>query len=264
MGAASPEPELRTNYLRPNAEADLVDEIAAAKAQLITTDVTGRIESQGALRRRIRRMENDLESQKLPDLEGPQLDAIAKETKELEAAIRADMPDRDMMMRNPPGAVGKNIEFERKHKQNILRWKRNMMLLHRDSNDPDIANAERLRPQHTDSLMNMQDAQIAPKTISHPSPQYMANYEQMQWEGQPQSQESQSELLERLERLEAELAEVRAAKTKKRRPMSPEQKERARAALAKARAVKAAKGAEKKRSQQDESTQAQESTSEEA
>jgi hypothetical protein len=105
------------------------------------------------------------------------------------------MPSFMEMRRNPPGAVGKNIEWLRRIKKQVHdgsdrygrsaleRWKNIRLALHRGSDDPDIASIERLRP--TGSTLNMENAQIEGAVFSAPSPQFQANYDKVDWTPRP-------------------------------------------------------------------------------
>ena len=214
--------KLKENYLRPHAEREIEEEIRVCDAQLGTRDQLEQVVDRRKVMQRKRHLERDLETQKPPDLSGVELDVLNKEQKNLAESISSEMPTRDMMMRNPSGAVGYNIGFEKKHKKDILLWKRNQVLLNRGSEDPDIANAERLRPD-ADSLLSFAGAQIPRKAeYSMPSPQFSAKYDEINWQEKVGELESR---ISSVEALEKQLKDaIRSAKpARKSRPLTEKQ-----------------------------------------
>ena len=103
----------------------------------------------------------------------------------------------------------------------MLRLKQLLTQIHRDSDDPDAANLERFRPQT--NHMSMVAAQIPAKSISTPSPQYMANYDEIDFS---QMQSQMDAMAKEIERLQAQgtAAPVGAKPKKQRSPMSDEKK----------------------------------------
>ena len=97
-----------------------------------------------------------------PDLSGETVDALARRQQVLESHILEGMPTREEMRRNPPGAVDRHRNWNRK-KAAVLEWKNNQVQLNPDSDDVDLCNIERLRPSEmnqTGASTYMASAQI--------------------------------------------------------------------------------------------------------
>ena len=210
-------PELKENYLRPQQIQDLKQDIESCDRQLGNANPLEQVDRRKVAMRR-RRLQHDLDSQSPPVLGETERVALERERDSLEETLRKKMPPRDIMMRNPSGAVGKNMAFEKRYKKDVRRWKTLQVVLNQDSDDPDIANAERLRPD-TDNLVNYADAQIPPKIMSIPSPQFQQNYENVQWDGEAEALKEELRIkLEKLEALATKLeARVRVPRKKGRR-----------------------------------------------
>jgi hypothetical protein len=92
-------------------------------------------------------LKHDLQQNSPPaDVSGETKDAIARETDVLASKIREGMLTQEEMRRNPSGAIGRHMRWERTHKADILAWKNLRRALEPDNDDPDLANIERLRP----------------------------------------------------------------------------------------------------------------------
>ena len=152
------------------------------------------IQDKGAVKKQLGRVQQALREQTAPKLDGKQKDAVAARGTELEEKIRDGMPSSEEMRKNPPGAVGKHMRWEKKNKAGILEWKNIQVAMNQGSDDPDLANVERLRP--ATSTLNMQNAQISGQEFNIPTPQYMDNYDRIDFENK--------QLRKRLESLESE------------------------------------------------------------
>ncbi|MEQ1844130.1 MAG: hypothetical protein ABL983_00965 [Nitrospira sp.] len=97
-------------------------------------------------RNRVRRLKGQLKDYSPPELTGGQRDKLVKRIKELEDKILPGMPTQEEMRKNPAGMVGRHMRFEKANKKAILEWKNAQIMLDPTSNDPDLANFERLRP----------------------------------------------------------------------------------------------------------------------
>ena len=111
---------------------------------------------------RIARMKKDLESQSPAELPGAVKDKIAARAKALEEKFTAGMLSKEEMRKNPAGAVGQFMKWEKANKPAIMEWKNAMQMLEPDSNDPDLSNVERLRPEGAKDRFRA-DAQITGK-----------------------------------------------------------------------------------------------------
>lgn len=84
------------------------------------------------------------------ELSGSEKDANWKRIKELEASIQDGMLSVEEMRRSPnqqTDAVYRHMKWESAKKSDILEWKNRMIQQEPNSDDPNLANIERLRPQ---------------------------------------------------------------------------------------------------------------------
>lgn len=167
----------RTNYLRPNTQRELEYDAKQCKAQLSETSAHGQVQNKAAVAKRLRRIEKRLQDDAAPEVPAGERDDMQRRIVELEAEIKDGMLSHDEMTRNPPGAVGHNIRYQRKKTPAQLEWKSKQLRLNKDSDDPDVANIERLRPRT--SHLSMDGAQIPGRTVSTPSSAFMANYDEI-------------------------------------------------------------------------------------
>lgn len=137
------------------------------------------VQDKPAVRKQLRRVEHDIETQAPPELKGPDLDKEVRLEKELREEIVPNMLSQEEMRKAPAGSVGRQIAFEKRYKEKILRWKNAMRTIHRGSDDPDIANLERFRP--TVSQHNMHGALIQGKDFNFPSQKYLEGYDGIDW-----------------------------------------------------------------------------------
>ena len=104
----------------------------------------------GASAKRARELDRMVDSQLAKPLHGAQKDEVAQLAHEvMEQVIKPALLPREEMRRNPAGAVGKFLRQEnsRPIKQAIQHWKRAQLALEPGSQDPDLANVERFRPE---------------------------------------------------------------------------------------------------------------------
>ena len=95
--------------------------------------------------------------------EGKEKDAAVKQENELREAMLAGMPTKAEMRLNPPGAVGKLQRWTKANTENIRAWKYLQLRLHAGTDDPDVANFERFRPEGGAQELSSDGAQIARK-----------------------------------------------------------------------------------------------------
>ena len=184
-------------YLRPRQEEELKSDKDVCIRQLSNPA----IQEKGVVRQNLHRIEKALATQTPPELTGDALDRAEKRRVELEASIVDGMPSHEEMRKNPPGAVGKNIQWQKKKTADVLEWKNYMLALNRGTDDPDIANVEKIRP--TLSSLNMHHAQIPGQQYSMPSPQYQENYDKVDWS---KENEGLKDRVAELEKLVASIA----------------------------------------------------------
>lgn len=99
-----------------------------------------------AVQKRMRRLKESLETQSPHQLDGATIDKLTKRSKELEERIVQGMLTQEEMRKNPAGSVGRHMKWEKAHKRDILEWKNIQLMREPNSDDPDLANFERLRP----------------------------------------------------------------------------------------------------------------------
>lgn len=106
-----------------------------------------------------------------------QIDAAVKLEEELRTDWLQGMPTQKEMSRNPTGAVDKNMAWDRRSKQAVLRWKHLKRRLHasgisehRLAGEGDVSNIERHRPAGGSGELNMDNEQIARPSWSLPPP----------------------------------------------------------------------------------------------
>lgn len=96
--------------------------------------------------KRMRRLQECLHTQSPQPLDGSAKDKLTKRAKELEERITQGMLSQEEMRKNPAGAVGRHMKWEKANKAAILEWKNIQLMREPNSDDPDLANFERLRP----------------------------------------------------------------------------------------------------------------------
>ena len=181
MSAAETAP-IAKPLLRPRELQEIEHEIRTGEAQLADNSIEGRISDKKTVKKRIARLRKAVEENGVKPVPEKHRDEMVKNVGILEGSIRDGMPSRDEMMRNPPGAVGKNIKWQRAKKPLVQAWKRAMAQLEYGSDDPDVCNVERLRPEWGAAELPMQGAQIGRKAIfSAPSAQFTQNFDAIDW-----------------------------------------------------------------------------------
>lgn len=157
-----------TSLLRPNQVAEMNDEIRGLEDMLnAPPHIRAQISDRGGMRKRADRLKKDAEKY-TPRAYGPgERDAAVTEFETLADSIREGMPSSEEMRRNPPGAVGKQIAWEKRNKTTVARYKHVALRLQEGGDLPvhlrhagDAANIELLRPLTTRRDLSMDGAQI--------------------------------------------------------------------------------------------------------
>jgi hypothetical protein len=95
----------------------------------------------------IRAMEDELEENSPPAIDGSTRDALSKRHRELREKIRdTGMLTQEEMRRNPPGAVDRHRRWERANKDRILEYKNISRVLEPESDAKDLSSLEVFRP----------------------------------------------------------------------------------------------------------------------
>jgi hypothetical protein len=170
------------NFLREHEAQEMRDSIASCEKMLSRERLTPA--DRKTTKRRMQRLEGQLKSKALEPVKPEQRDAVAEKVRKLEQEFVPDMPSKDEMFRNPPGAVGKHERWLRRHKSKVLEWKREISRLELGNDDPDVANVERLRPGSGYGDLQMDHTAQIPRQhiFSAPSEQFMQNYDEIDWE----------------------------------------------------------------------------------
>ena len=168
-------------YLRQNQ----IDEIENEKRVLQHTLESREVQERGNLVAHLKRIDRELETKAPPELTGEERDQKLRECQEIESRLVPNMPSDEEMRRNPPGVVGRHMRYEKLAKGrdhfpegDLSRWKDNQLALHKGSDDPDVANFERMRPLHSHQA-SMLGAQIPGKVFvgTNPTQAYLEGHD---------------------------------------------------------------------------------------
>lgn len=151
---------LKPNYLRYNQRERLAETKAGHEEQIKNPFVKDKAPAVKAIRS-ITKMLND---QAPPtDLSGEEKNLLYAHARQLEQEIQPSLLPLEVMRRCPDsGTPRDNLRREMAMKPKILEWKRCQILLNPDSDDPNLANTDRIRPQLTTAGTSgfMADARI--------------------------------------------------------------------------------------------------------
>lgn len=150
----------------PLLRHDQVDEMLGERETLQKKMHSPHIEDKGTVAEQLRRLNHQLESQRPREYAGPELDSAVRREAELRAEWTQGMLSHEEMRKNPPGAVGRLLEWERKNLRKVEEWQNIRRRLNVGSDDPEIASIERYRP--TTNTMNLDNAQIQGKQFFLP------------------------------------------------------------------------------------------------
>lgn len=164
-----------TNLLRPHQVVEAKEELQQLTATLnAPPHVRSRISDIGQMRQRRDNLSKELEKFTPRAFGTDERDTAIREFRNLESSIRQGMPSSEEMRRNPPGAVGKQIAWDKAKRGDVLRYKNLALRLQAGGDLPpdmkyeaDIANIERLRPLTTERQLSMDGAQIPKVTDIH-------------------------------------------------------------------------------------------------
>jgi len=131
------------NLLRPIQARQIQEDVDNMEATLASG---AKLEQRGKLVMDLRREKERLEKYCAQPLTGEEKDENQLRIKELADKIGNNMPSMETMRKNPAGAVHQNILWNRENKENVLEWKNRKLQQEPDSEDPDLANVEILRP----------------------------------------------------------------------------------------------------------------------
>lgn len=164
-----------TNLLRPNQLEDAKDEMVRLDEMVNAPQhIRNRISDMPELRRRFKNLKTEMDKATPRAFAPTERDAAIREFAALTDRIRIGMPSSEEMRRNPPGAVGKNREWQQRTKKDVARYKHLALRLQAGGDLPlhikrsgDCANIELLRPLTTSQQLAMDGAQIPKRTDFH-------------------------------------------------------------------------------------------------
>ena len=161
------------NVLHPRQ----VQEISERKAQLkeilnAPPHIRGQLQDNGKMIHQQMKEAESLMGQAAKPFSDDELSEAVKTEETLRESWLEGMPTQAEMRKNPPGAVDKNINWEKRKKQEVLQWKNLCRRLHAsgvDASDNDVSNIEMYRPSGGSGEMSMDNAQITGKQWNIPS-----------------------------------------------------------------------------------------------
>ena len=171
-----------TNLLHPRQVSELTDSNKRLRAMLNSgPHVTDQLQDGGAhVSKQIKDNEKLLE-QAPALIPKDEIDEAVKLEKKLRAEWLKGMPTQAEMRKNPPGAVDKNMAWQKTTKKKQLQWKHLRRRLHASgisehklSDEGDISNVEIYRPKGGSGEMSMDNAQIPGKNFFLPNKVTMA------------------------------------------------------------------------------------------
>ena len=138
---------LKPNYLRYNQRERLNETKAGHEEQIKNPFV----KDKGPAVKAVRAITQMLTKQAPPtDLTEDEKNLLYAHSQELEAEIRPSLLPLEVMRRCPDASTPRdNLGREKTMKPKILEWKRCQILLNPDSDDPNLANTDRIRPELT-------------------------------------------------------------------------------------------------------------------
>lgn len=166
------------NVLHPRQTAELKETKARLAGMLSAPPyIRDQLADGGAnVQKQIRDIDNMLKQAPEP-IPPDEIDAAVKTEKLLREKWLEGMPTQAEMRRNPPGAVDKNMSWQKKTKTAVAQWKRLRRQLHASgisehhlADEGDVSNIELYRPRGGSGEMGMDNAQIAGKDFHLPPP----------------------------------------------------------------------------------------------
>lgn len=192
-----------TNLLR-HQQRTALEEDKAHLEELVKTPGTQRT---GEIRQEMRRLDKQLATQSPRPISPEERDLLSKKRTELLSDVTAGMLTKEEMRKNPTGSVHRHLAWEKANKKKIVQLKNIMIQLEPDSDDPDLCNLERYRPESRTAgpgaTTFMADAQI-------PGHFAMTQAAKMNWPADLPPQGTANSVLAQAQRRE-KTAEERAA-----------------------------------------------------
>ncbi len=160
--------ESETPLLRADQIQNLREDQKSLEATLkAPPHIANQIQDRGAMQTQLRGVVKMLHDQAPKAYDEGQIDSAKARLDTLQESFLNGMPTQEEMRKNPPGATGKNINWEKEHKCHVLEWKNIIRRLAESGHIPegvkageDLANVERLRPVGGAHQLSMDNAQI--------------------------------------------------------------------------------------------------------
>lgn len=138
--------------------ADQVEEMEGEKESLERKLGHPSVQDKGTIREQLKRLSNQLETQRPREYQGTDKDrAVAREA-ELRDLISQGMLSHEEMRKCPPGAVDRHRNWEKANKARITEWQNIRRRLNAGNDDREVASIETFRP--VASSMSMDGALI--------------------------------------------------------------------------------------------------------
>lgn len=162
-----------TNLLKPNQVTELREELAQIEQTLnAPPHIRARISDPRAMQKRRKALRDQLDRFTPRPYRKDELDARIDEMNDLSDFIATGMPSSAEMRRNPAGAVGKHMSWEKRTERAVARYKHVGLRLLATGAVPDhlkhgsdVASVERLRALDTPN--DLQDGAQIPKTTDY-------------------------------------------------------------------------------------------------
>ena len=163
--------------MRPRQAEDAKEELRRLEGMMqAPPHIASQIQDIGEIRRQYQNLKRGLDQQAPKPYAEADIDIACAAETTLRTKILEGMPTQAEMRRNPAGARDKHMRWEKRNKEDILRWKNVRLRQHASGlldelpEATDIANLERFRPQGGAQELNMHSEQI-PGRIQHgPTP----------------------------------------------------------------------------------------------
>lgn len=172
------------HLLRPHQRDELLQDKKSLENSLKNPGLMDR----GSAMQKMRTIDHQLETQSPKPFSEDEIDLKVRQAKTLKNKMIETMPSQEEMRKSPPGAVGKHQAWEKKHKNDLLKWKNIMLRLNHESSDPDIANFEKHRPKT--STLNMHNAVIPGQEffMMPDNPEFKQNYDNIKWDSDKEAE----------------------------------------------------------------------------
>ena len=166
---------------KPYLRSDQVESFGQEARRLRDTlnappHIRNQVQDASNMRAQLQRLDKVLETSTPRPYQGQERDLARARNAELESEIKAGMPTAEEMRRAPPGAVDKQLNWDRTKKSLVLEWKNIQRRLHATECEGgpmetvrDIANVERLRSKGLSQSMDMAGAQIPGRDFIMPA-----------------------------------------------------------------------------------------------